>query len=276
VGTPARLQQVVWNLLSNSIKFTPTGGKVQVALERVNSHVEIVVSDNGDGIKPEFLPHVFDRFRQADASSTRRYAGLGIGLSIVKQLVELHGGTVRAKSPGAGEGSTFVISLPLSITTHDDPDPARAHPRAASAQSDPCEQIDLAGVRVLIVDDEPDARKLIARILGTCRAEVSAAASVGEALEEIRRCPPHVLISDLGLPERDGYDLIRAVRALPLEGGGNIPAAALSAFARSEDRRRALMGGFQTHVAKPVEPAELLAVVASLAGRVGRAGKRSV
>ena len=273
-GDPARLQQVVWNLLSNAIKFTRKHGKVQVSLERVNSHVEIVVSDTGEGIASEFLPHVFDRFRQADASASRRHGGLGIGLSIVKQLVELHGGTVRAKSPGAGQGSTFVVSLPLSISTQDDlsaPEPARVHPKAASPPAQPCEDIDLTGVRVLVVDDEPDARRLIARILQSCGAEVAAAASIDEALDALRRMPrPHVLISDLGIPDHDGYDLIRAVRGLPPAEGGTIPAAALSAFARSEDRRRAMMAGFQTHVAKPVEPAELLAVVASLAGRVGR------
>jgi PAS domain S-box-containing protein len=271
-GDPSRLQQVVWNLVSNAIKFTPADGQVQVALERVNSHVEIVVSDTGEGITPEFLPHVFDRFRQADASSTRRQGGLGIGLAIVKQLVELHGGTVRAKSPGPGRGSTFVVALPLSVTHEDEPGEAtRVHPKAPSRSADDaCDEIDLAGVRVLVVDDEPDARHLVARILQLCGAEVIAAASVGEAIEQFRRRPPDVLISDLGMPEHDGYDLIRAVRALPPAGGGNCPAAALSAFARSEDRRRALMAGFQTHVAKPVEPAELIAVVASLAGRIGR------
>ncbi|MEA2710745.1 MAG: hypothetical protein QOF78_3346 [Phycisphaerales bacterium] len=273
-GDPSRLQQVIWNLLSNAIKFTPKGGKIQVALERVNSHVEIVVSDTGEGIEPQFLPHVFDRFRQADPSSTRRYGGLGIGLSIVKQLIELHGGEVRAKSPGRGQGATFIVSLPLSVTTHEETERERAHPKAASRPANACDDIDLAGVRVLVVDDEPDARTLIARILKSCGAEVITAASVSEALEQIRREPPHVLISDLGMPDHDGYELIRAVRALPpgsaAGAGGDIPAAALSAFARSEDRRRAMMAGFQTHVAKPVEPAELLAVVASLAGRVGR------
>jgi PAS domain S-box-containing protein len=269
-GDPARLQQVVWNLLSNAIKFTPRAGKVQVALERVNSHVEIVVSDSGLGIEPEFLPHVFERFRQADASSTRRHGGLGIGLSIVRQLVELHGGNVRAKSPGPGQGSTFIVTLPLSISTHEEPPSARIHPKAASGSTSPCHDIDLHGVRVLIVDDEPDARRLITRILRTCGAEVFAAASMAEALELLGERTPHVLVSDLGMPEHDGFELIQAVRARPAHAGGATPAAALSAFARSEDRRRAMMAGFQTHVAKPVEPAELLAVIANLAGRVGR------
>jgi PAS domain S-box-containing protein len=270
-GDPSRLQQVVWNLLSNAIKFTPRGGKVQVCLERVNSHIEIAVSDTGEGIKPEFLPHVFDRFRQADATSTRRFGGLGIGLSIVRQLVELHGGSVRAKSPGLGQGATFIVSLPLSISTHDEAEPPRAHPKASTAPTEPCDNIDLAGVHVLVVDDEPDARLLIDRILRTCHADVTTAGSMAEALQALRRTPrPQVLISDLGMPGHDGYELITAVRALPADSGGHIPAAALSAFARSEDRRRAMMAGFQTHVAKPVEPAELLAVVANLAGRVGR------
>jgi CheY-like chemotaxis protein len=274
-GDPARLQQVVWNLLSNAIKFTDKGGKVQVALERVNSHVEIAVSDTGAGIKPEFLPHVFDRFRQAEGSTVRRHSGMGIGLSIVKQLVEMHGGNVRAKSPGPGHGSTFIVALPLSVSTHDDEEPDRAHPRGPSARTSQCDQVDLAGVRVLVVDDEPDARLLITRILQTRNADVATAASMDEALEVVRREPPHVVISDLGMPAHDGYELIQAVRALPATHGGNIPAAALSAFARSEDRRRAMMAGFQTHVAKPVEPEELLAVVASLAGRVGRSTSSS-
>jgi CheY-like chemotaxis protein len=270
-GDPARLQQVVWNLLSNAIKFTPKGGQVQVALERVNSHVEIVVSDTGEGIKPDFLPHVFDRFRQAESSAGRRYGGMGIGLSIVKELVELHGGNVRAKSPGPGRGATFIVSLPLSVVSQDEQELARVHPRgSSSAPKSPCSGIELAGVRVLVVDDEPDARRLVARILQTCNAEVTTASSMSEALDAIRRAPPHVLISDLGLPGNDGYELIQAVRALPPAGGRNTPAAALSAFARSEDRRRALLAGFQTHVAKPVEADELLAVVASLAGRIGR------
>jgi PAS domain S-box-containing protein len=269
-GDPARLQQVVWNLLSNAIKFTPKQGKVQVALERVNSHVEIVVSDTGEGIKPDFLPYVFDRFRQADATSTRRHGGLGIGLAIVKQLVELHGGTVRAKSPGAGQGSTFFIALPLSVSHEDSTDKPRAHPKSATITNDPCNDIDLTGVKVLIVDDEPDARALISHILRGCGAEVITAAGADEAIEQLQS-HPSILISDLGMPDHDGFELIRRVRELPPKKGGNIPAAALSAFARSEDRRRAMLSGFQTHVAKPVEPAELIAVVASLAGKIGRA-----
>lgn len=271
-GDPSRLQQVIWNLLTNAIKFTPKGGKVQVALERVNSHIEITVSDTGEGIRPEFLPHVFDRFRQADASTTRRHGGLGLGLSIVKQLVELHGGTVRVKSPGLGEGSTFVVALPLSVTHEDATEAAREHPKTPSHSGDMCDEIDLTGLRVLVVDDELDARQLLTRILRACHAEVSTAASVPEAIEAVHRDKPQVLISDLGMPGQDGYELIRAIRALPAAQGKDLPALALSAFARSEDRRRAMLAGFQTHVAKPVEPAELIAVVASLAGRVRGAG----
>lgn len=271
-GDPSRLQQVIWNLLTNAIKFTPKGGKVQVALERVNSHIEITVSDTGEGLRPEFLPHVFDRFRQADASTTRRHGGLGLGLSIVKQLVELHGGTVRVKSPGLGEGSTFVVALPLSVTHEDAPEAAREHPKTPSHSGDMCDEIDLTGLRVLVVDDELDARQLLTRILRACHAEVSTAASVPEAIEAVHRDKPQVLISDLGMPGQDGYELIRAIRAMPTGSGNDLPALALSAFARSEDRRRAMLAGFQTHVAKPVEPAELIAVVASLAGRVRGAG----
>jgi PAS domain S-box-containing protein len=272
-GDPARLQQVVWNLLSNAIKFTPKAGKVQVALERVNSHVEIVVSDTGEGINPDFLPFVFDRFRQADPSSTRRHGGLGIGLAIVKQLTELHGGSVRAKSPGPGQGSTFVVALPLSAALEDDDTAAgsRVHPKAEAAPSDLSDHIDLSGVRVLVVDDQSDARELIAHILTGCHAQVYTAESMSEALRAMRAQPPDVLISDIGMPGHDGYELIQAVRALPREAGGDVPAAAVTAFARSEDRRRAMLAGFQTHIAKPVEPAELITVIASLAGKIGRA-----
>lgn len=271
-GDPARIQQIVWNLLTNAVKFTPKGGKIQVALERVNSHIEIVVSDNGEGIKPEFLPHVFDRFKQADSSSTRRYSGLGIGLSIVKQLVELHGGVVRAKSPGIGQGATFIISLPLSVATEDEPDPRRLHPKVPSGEQAPCENIDLSGVRVLVVDDEPDARQLISKILQTCHAEVVTANSVDEALEVLQKNQPHVIVTDIGMPEHDGYELIKKIRSLNSDTARNIPVAALTAFARSEDRRRAMLAGFQTHVAKPVEPAELIAVVANLAGKIDPRG----
>ena len=269
-GDPNRLQQVLWNLLTNAIKFTPKGGNVQVLLERVNSHLEISVIDTGEGIKPEFLPYVFDRFRQADASTTRRHGGLGLGLSIVKQLAELHGGAIRVTSMGEGLGSTFIVSLPLTVTQpqpHKEAD--RRHPSvgglAPSIQIDMC--ADLAGVRVLVVDDEPDARALVKRLLEDCNAVVVTAATAAEALNVLRAERPDVLLSDVGMPVTDGYQLMRQVRALGEEQGGNTPALALTAYARAEDRMQAIRAGFQLHVAKPVEPAELITMVASLAGR---------
>ncbi|HSU69123.1 MAG TPA: ATP-binding protein [Tepidisphaeraceae bacterium] len=270
-GDPGRLQQVFWNLLSNSVKFTPRGGRMQVLLERVASNLEISVIDSGEGISADFLPHVFDRFRQADASTTRRHGGLGLGLAIVKQLVELHGGTIRARSPGPGQGATFVVSLPMTILHHDPnlpPLPARRHPAASPAWlSTDREKVKLEGVNVLVVDDEPDARDLIRRLLEGSHATVVTASSAAEALEVFRRSPPSVLVSDIGMPHEDGYALIRAVRALDPAQGGQTPAVALTAYARSEDRVRALHHGFQMHVAKPVEPTELLTVIAALAGR---------
>ena len=264
-GDPARLQQVVWNLLSNAVKFTPRGGKVQVLLERVNSHVEISVVDTGQGIIPEFLSHVFERFRQADSTTTRRFGGLGLGLAIVKQLTELHGGGVRAKSPGEGQGSTFVINLPIAVM-HDSPEKVWPKQRDQSELGTADDTLD--GLRVLVVDDEPDARTLVRRVLAESGALVALAASAREAMEQLCAFRPHVLVSDVGMPEEDGYDLLRQVRAEL--SASQLPAAALTAFARAEDRKRALMAGFQTHVAKPVDPSELVAVVASLAGRTGR------
>ena len=273
-GDPSRLQQVFWNLLANSIKFSRRGDHVQVLLERVNSHLEVSVIDTGEGISPQFLPHVFDRFKQADASTTRKHGGLGLGLSIVKQLVELHGGTVRARSPGDGMGATFTVSLPLT-PIHVDPEPRaygeRRHPQAEAALGvgvpDDCPKI--KGVRVLVVDDEPDSRALVKRLLEDCDASVVTAASAAEALESVRREKPDVMVSDIGMPGADGYSLIRHVRALGPDQGGNVPAVALTAYARSEDRRRAILAGYNHHVAKPVEPAELITMIASLAGRVG-------
>ncbi len=266
-GDPARLQQVVWNLLSNAVKFTPRGGRIQVLLERVNSHVEITVTDTGIGIKPEFLPHVFDRFRQADGTTTRRHGGLGLGLSIVKQLVEMHGGSVRAKSPGEEQGSTFSVSLPL-LVIHDQKEPHRVCPRERHEDELASSANLLDGVRVLVVDDEPDARDMIARVLGDSRANVEVAGSVPEALGLIARHTFNVLVSDVGLPDADGYDLIRELRSRGYTAR-DLPAVALTAFARPEDRRRALLAGFQVHVAKPVDPDELVACVASLVGRTG-------
>jgi CheY-like chemotaxis protein len=264
-GDPVRLQQVVWNLLSNAVKFTPEGGRVQVLLERVNSHTEITVTDTGIGISPEFLPHVFDRFRQADSSTTRRHSGLGLGLTIVKELTELQGGSVRAKSPGNGQGATFVVTLPITVVHADTPDEVRLEEHEYGEF--PCTEGSLSGIRVLVVDDEADARHLIRQVLTGCGAEVTEAASAAEALRLIQSSSPDILVSDIGMPDVDGYDLIRQVRTRLAAKA--LPAAALTAFARSEDRRRALLAGFQTHVAKPVDPAELVAVVASLVERTG-------
>jgi CheY-like chemotaxis protein len=266
LGDPNRLQQVVWNVLANAIKFTPSGGKVYVLLERVNSHIEINVADTGIGMPPEFVPHIFDRFRQADASTTRAHGGLGIGLSIAKHLVELHGGIMRAHSAGEGEGATFTIELPFQSAQPAAPGTRRgdAALRAVPASFVPP---DLSGLTVLAVDDQRDARELVKRILEDCGARVVTAAGAREALALVRRQKPDLLISDIGMPEMDGFELLRELRAMHREGGADIPAIALTAFARSEDRTRALRAGFRMHVSKPVEPTELMITVANVAGR---------
>ena len=266
-GDADRLQQIVWNLLTNAVKFTPKGGRIQVKVQRVDSHAEIVVSDSGVGINKEFLPYVFDRFRQADASITRTQGGLGLGLSIVHQLVDLHGGSVSVRSDGEGKGSAFTISLPfvgvVSSTTETE--------AASAAHSDEIASLDglpsLEGLKVLAVDDEADTRELIREVLKECGAEVILSCSAAEALEALEQHKPDILISDLGMPDEDGYSLITKIRALPSERGGHIPAAALTAYARAEDRMRVLRSGFQFHLPKPVDSAELVTVVASLAGR---------
>ena len=267
LGDPNRLQQVLWNLLSNSIKFTPRGGKVQILLERVNSHIEISVSDTGSGIPFEFLPHVFDRFRQADGSTTRRHGGLGLGLSIAKHLVELHGGTIRAESPGTDRGSTFSLHLPVAVVHRAKGGEARQHPSAPRSVAATFERANLSGIKVLVVDDEPDARELVKWVLSDCGAEVWTAGSAAEALLLLDGELPHLLVSDIGMPDVDGLELLRRVRGLEAKRGGRIPAIALTAFARSEDRTRALRAGFLVHIAKPVEPSELVASVASVLGR---------
>ena len=270
-GDPDRLQQVVWNLLSNALKFTPEGGRVEVRLERVGSHVEITVADTGRGIAPEFLPHVFDRFRQADQTTTRMHGGLGLGLAIVRQLVELHGGSVHVESAGEGRGTSFTVSLPLQAQRQETPnDTTRAHAAAYGYGELQCPP-ELAGLRVLVVDDEADTRELLAAVLNSCGARVTLAASAAEAFRHVERARPDVLVTDIGMPEEDGYSLLARIRELPRERGGEIPAAALTAYARAEDRVRALRSGFQMHVSKPVEPAELITVVAGLAGRMRRA-----
>ncbi len=263
-GDPARLEQVVWNLLSNAIKFTPPDGRIQVKLERVNSHVEIAVKDTGAGIKPEFLPHVFERFRQADQKTTRQHGGLGLGLAIVRHLVELHGGTVQAESEGEGRGATFVVRLP-SVALHQRESLAgRVEPAAGDMLPtyDCPDQLD--GLQVLVVDDEADTRELLRVGFDQCGAGVTTAGSVREALEAIEKQKPDLLISDIGMPHEDGYELIRRVRALSPESGGSIPAIALTAYARTEDRVQALRAGYQMHITKPVDLAELMIAVASL------------
>jgi signal transduction histidine kinase/ActR/RegA family two-component response regulator len=268
-GDPGRLQQVMWNLLSNAIKFTPRGGKVQVLLERINSHIEISVADTGMGIESDFIPFVFDRFRQADASTTRRHGGLGIGLSIVKHLVELHGGNVRVQSPGADRGATFTVQLPVIVvhrSTHKEP---RSHPTSSPSLAAGFAAIDLKNVSVLVVDDEADARELIKHVLESCSARVTTAANADEAIDLFGQSRPDVLVSDIGMPDVDGYELLRRIRVAERQHGGRIPAVALTAFARSEDRTRALRAGFLVHVAKPVDPSELIATIASALGQTG-------
>ena len=268
-GDPGRLQQVVWNLLSNAIKFTPSGGKIQVVLARVNSHVEVSVSDTGIGIAPEFLPHVFDRFRQADGSTTRRHGGLGLGLAIAKHLVELHGGSLSARSAGQDRGATFAVDLPLTAVHRRDPKEERVHPASAVKAAPPVALPDLSGLTILAVDDQPDARELLRRVLEDSGARVLTAGSASEALAVAERERPHVLVSDIGMPGADGFDLLRQLRALGPHRGGDIPAIALTAFARSEDRTKVLRAGFRMHVSKPVEAAELCFAVANAAGRAG-------
>jgi CheY-like chemotaxis protein/anti-sigma regulatory factor (Ser/Thr protein kinase) len=266
MGDPDRLQQVVWNLLTNAIKFTPKEGRVQVQLQRVNSHVEIVVSDTGRGIPTEVLPLVFDRFRQGDTGATQRKGGLGLGLALVRHLVEAHGGTVTAQSPGEGQGATFVVKLPIALARLDDAASPRVHPTARVLMPvyvGPA----LEGLRVLVVDDEMDALDLAAAILTAARAEVRTSQSVAEALVVCREWRPDVLISDIEMPGEDGLALIRQVRAMDPQQGGKVPAVALTAYGRVEDRLRTLSAGFSMHVPKPVDPAELTIVVASLAGR---------
>ncbi|HLO88285.1 MAG TPA: ATP-binding protein [Nostocaceae cyanobacterium] len=278
-GDRERLQQIIWNLLANAIKFTPMGGKVEIRLTKtaipnpeysykqlqIESYAQIEVRDTGIGIDSDFLPYVFDRFRQADSSSTRSHGGLGIGLALVRHLVELHGGTVHVDSPGPNQGSTFTVKLPLLVTdqisTPEQPSPQTKEFCSSSFS------VSLAGVRVLVVDDEADSRIFVTTVLEQCQAQVQAVASVAEALALLPSWQPDVLVSDIGMPEEDGYSLIRKVRSQPPELGGKIPAAALTAYARAEDRMRAIQEGYQLHLPKPIEPAELATVVASLVGR---------
>jgi len=271
-GDPARLQQVIWNLLSNAVKFTPKGGRIDIAVAKVHSNIEITISDSGEGIAADFLPFLFERFRQADGSTTRRHTGLGLGLAIVKQLVELHGGTVEAKSAGEGQGSTFYVRLPLpAATAQEITSPLRSYPFAGSGSAtsrDDSKRLEF--VKLLIVDDEPDSREVVRRILQGCGAEVTAVESAEQALARLREGRYHVLVSDIGMPEVDGFELIRRVRNSGHKAGSDIPAVALTAFARSEDRRFAMESGFDMFISKPVDPAELVAVVERCAARANR------
>jgi CheY-like chemotaxis protein/two-component sensor histidine kinase len=264
-GDPERLQQVLWNLLSNAVKFTSRGGKVQVRLERVNSHLELSVADTGIGIAAEFLPHVFERFRQADASIARERGGLGLGLSIARQLAEMHGGTIEAASGGTGHGSTFTLKLPVMIV-HSAPrqDVERVHPGGAAGPQE-MRLGNLNGVHVLAVDDDPDALTLVAELLEAAGARVSTAGSAADALRLLDAEPPQVLVTDLGMPHVDGFQLIERVRAHDNPLVRRVPAAALTAYARSEDRVKALRAGFQIHLAKPIDPTELVTAVEALA-----------
>jgi signal transduction histidine kinase/CheY-like chemotaxis protein len=266
-GDPVRLQQVVWNLLSNAIKFTPKEGRVQIRLERINSHVEITISDSGAGISPDFLPYVFDRFRQGDQKTTREHGGLGLGLAITRHLVELHGGSVRADSPGPGQGSTFTVALPVIPVYNMAALGERVHPATRDTLPSYGCPDRLDDLKVLVVDDESDAQELLRAGLTECGAHVTTAGSVEEAMKAIASEKPDLLISDIGMPGEDGYDLIRRVRALTVERGGDVPAIALTAYARTEDRLQALRSGYQMHVPKPVEIAELITVAASLVDR---------
>ena len=260
-GDSGRLQQIVWNLLANAVKFTPERGCIEVRLEQRDAHVKLTVSDNGQGIRSEFLPRVFDRFLQADSSTTRGYGGLGLGLAIVRHLVELHGGTVRAESGGEGCGASFCATFPVIAERED------AVVVNQSGEYQFSNKKMLAGLRVLVVDDEPDARQIISTLIKKTGAEVLACESANEALEALESWHPDVLMSDIAMPGEDGYSLINRVRSLPAERGGDVPAAAFTAYAREEDRIRALDAGYQMHIAKPISSGRLVAMIAHLAGR---------
>jgi PAS domain S-box-containing protein len=266
-GDPDRLRQVFWNLLSNAMKFTPKDGRIQIISQRVDSHIEIIVSDTGTGIEPQLLPYVFDRFRQGDSGTNRQNSGLGLGLAIVRSLVELHGGTVSAASHGPGQGASFTIKLPILIAraVHDE---ERVHPAVTetiATNGGPS----LNYLKVLVVDDEAGAREIAATILIQAQAEVRTAESASAALAIMNEWLPDVLVADIGMPEVDGYEFISQVRTRSPQDGGSVPAAALTAYARTQDRLRVLSSGYQMHIPKPIQPEELVMVVASLARRIG-------
>lgn len=264
MGDPNRLQQVIWNLLSNAVKFTPPGGQVTVELRSIDSVTEVVIRDTGRGIKPEFLPHVFDRFRQADSSTTREFGGLGLGLAIVRHLVELHGGTVEADSPGIDQGAIFTLRFPMTTAA---PSARRQSPQALTTPISELAVLKtnkLPGLQVVVVDDEQDAREFIAAVLTQQGAEVKICSSAAEAFQVVTAWKPAVILSDIGMPQEDGYSLIAKVRAWESEVGTTIPAIALTAFTRKDDRERAIAAGFQLHIAKPVDPAALITAIARL------------
>jgi CheY-like chemotaxis protein/anti-sigma regulatory factor (Ser/Thr protein kinase) len=268
LGDANRLQQAIWNLLSNAVKFTNEDGRVDVWLGRTDGRLELSVTDTGIGIEPDFVPCIFDRFRQADSTSTRRYGGLGLGLSIVRNVVEMHGGRVSVSSPGKGRGATFKILLPAALPQFQQ----TQNVEGKTESKQPVERkgheagLNLTGVRVLVVEDDPDTLELLRFILDRRGAEVNTAASTREALDVMEHWQPTTLVSDLAMPDQDGYELIGRIRSRGSERGGNIPAVAVSAYTRTEDRIRALSAGFQMHLPKPVDPEELVATVASLAG----------
>ena len=261
-----RVQQIVWNLLANAVKFTPKGGEVRVLVQQEGSDIITEVTDSGEGIDPEALPFVFDPFRQADASITRRHGGLGLGLAIVKQLVLAHGGSVEARSEGKGKGASFIVQIPARVAPLTAAaQPAPAGPTGAARPTGTWPRLDR--LRLLVVDDEPDALTLVSELLAAQGAEVHVAGSAVEALETLLRVKPDVFVSDIGMPEVDGYTLIRRIRSLAPEAGGTTPAIALTAYARSSDAERAFAAGYQVHVSKPVEPSQLVTLVAKLGGR---------
>jgi len=265
VGDAQRLQQVLWNLLSNAVKFTPSGGSIGVTMRQIDSKVQIVVQDSGVGIAPDFLPHIFERFTQADASTTRQHGGLGLGLAIVRHLTELHGGEVRAESAGEGRGATFTVTLPVRALTRADAGDAvgRREPGQARVAG-----MRLDGTRVMVIDDEIDDRDLVAMVLAMAGADVRVAGSVDEAMAQLADFHPDVLVTDIGMPGQDGYELIRRVRASGAQWAG-VRAIALTAYGRPDDRARALAAGFNLHLAKPVAPADLVAATAGLRGGAG-------
>jgi CheY-like chemotaxis protein len=253
-GDAGRLQQVVWNLLSNAIKFTPNNGQVDICLEQVSNSAQITVSDTGKGINPKFLPYIFDSFRQEDASTTRKYGGLGLGLAIVRSLVEAHGGTIWAQSKGEGQGAKFTVQLPL----------LDIQPQKSQTDQLTNQQPEITGIRVLVVDDEADTRELLTALLTQYGAEVLTVVSAAEVLVALESFKPNVLVSDIGMPDVDGYNLIQKIRSLPPASGGQIPAIALTAYARIEDRQRSLLAGFQYHISKPIDVGELLQAISAI------------